>query len=107
MAVVIHCADIQPWLLFSNRYYIRSLSVDGRYYDIVTQTLHNVVALDYDLSDQQLYFIDTRQRKLLRMNLNGTGMEAVVWQGLQAPEGLAVDWIGRQIQLVITVYLCT
>ena len=87
--------DIEPWLIFSNRYYIRRLSVDGRYYDILTQTLHNVVALDYDLRDQQLYFIDQRQRKLIRMNMNGTGSEAVVWNGLHSPEGLAVDWIGR------------
>ena len=91
--------DVQPWLVFSNRYYIRRLSVDGRYYDVLTQSLHNVVALDYDLSQQQLYFVDARQRKLLRMNMNGTGTEAVVWQGLRSPEGLAVDWIGRQLCL--------
>ena len=94
------CSDVQPWLIFSNRYYIRSVSVDGRYYDILTQTLHNVVALDYDLSQRQLYFIDARQKKLLRMSMNGTGMEAVVSQGLHSPEGLAVDWIGRQ-----TIYI--
>jgi len=91
--------DIEPWLIFSNRYYIRRLSVDGRNYDILTQNLHNVVALDYDLSEQQLYFIDARQKKLLRMNMNGTGMEAVIWQNLHTPEGLAVDWIARQLRL--------
>ena len=91
------CVDVEPWLVFSNRYYIRRLSVDGQYYDIVTQSLHNVVALDYDLTEQQLYFIDTQQKKLLRMNMNGTGTETVISQGLQSPEGLAVDWIGRQL----------
>ena len=82
-------------MIFSNRYYIRRLSVDGRYYDILTQTLHNVVALDYDLAQQHLYFIDARQKKLFRMMMNGTGMEMVIWQQLHSPEGLAVDWIGR------------
>jgi len=89
------CSDIEPFLIFSNRYYIRRLSVDGHYYDILTQHLHNVVALDYDLSEDQIYFIDARQRKLLRMTMNGTDLHDVIWQGLQAPEGLAVDWIGR------------
>jgi len=98
-------ADVEPWLIFSNRYYIRRLSVDGRSYDILTQTLHNVVALDYDLRDRQLYFIDARQRKLLRMNMNGTGMEAVVWQGLRKPEGLAVDWIGRHVGQISPLYI--
>jgi len=97
MVCLLCCSDVQPWLIFSNRYYIRRLSVDGHYYDILTQTLHNVVALDYDLSHQQLYFIDARQKKLFRMMMNGTGMEAVIWQGLHSPEGLAVDWIGRYV----------
>jgi len=86
--------------VFSNRYYIRRVSADGRHYDVLTQTLHNVVALDYDLSENQLYFIDARQKKLLRMSMNGTGgVEEVVWQGLHSPEGLAVDWIARQLAL--------
>jgi len=97
IGVTVCCVDVEPWLVFSNRYYIRRLSVDGQYYDIVTQSLHNVVALDYDLTEQQLYFIDTQQKKLLRMNMNGTGTETVISQGLQSPEGLAVDWIGRQL----------
>ena len=99
-------SDVEPWLIFSNRYYIRRLSVDGRSYDILTQTLHNVVALDYDLRDEQLYFVDARQRKLLRMSMNGTGMEAVVWQGLRKPEGLAVDWIGRHLLYLYLSSLC-
>jgi len=101
MLEVVCCVDVEPWLVFSNRYYIRRLSLDGRYYDILTQTLHNVVALDYDLADQQLYFVDARQRKLIRMNMNGTGVEEVVWEGLRGPEGLAVDWIGRQLTINI------
>ena len=93
--MTVGCSDVEPWLIFSNRYYIRKLSIDAADYDIITQNLHNVVALDYDLSQQHLYFIDARQQKLLRMNMNGTGIETVLYQGLRTPEGLAVDWIGR------------
>jgi Low-density lipoprotein receptor repeat class B len=81
--------------VFSNRYYLRKLSIDGKYYSIVTQGLHNVVALDFDLAEEQLYFIDVQTQKILRINMNGTGMETVVWQNLPSPDGLAVDWIGR------------
>lgn len=81
--------------MFSNRYYLRKVSTDGKFYTIVTQGLHNVVALDFDLAEEKLYFIDVQTQKIIRINMNGTGMETVVWQNLPAPDGLAVDWIGR------------
>lgn len=89
------CADIEPWLVFSNRYYLRKLSTDGKYYSVLTQDLHSVVALDFDIRERQLYFIDVQVQKIIRLNMNGTGMETVIWQNLPAPDGLAVDWIGR------------
>ena len=87
--------DIEPWLVFTNRYYIRKLSVDGQYYNIITQGLRNVVALDFDYLEQRLYFIDVQLQKIMRIFINGTGMETVVWHDLPAADGLAVDWIGR------------
>ena len=55
---------IEPWLVFTNRYmyYIRKLSLDGRYFSLLQQGLGNSVAMDFDYADERLYFIDVQVR---------------------------------------------
>jgi len=89
--------DIEPYLVFSNRYYIRNLTTDGQYYGLVTQGLHYAVALDFDYAEQRLYFIDVGSQKIMRMFMNGSGIETIVWQNLPSADGLAVEWIGRYV----------
>ena len=40
--------NIEPWVLFTNKYYLRNMSTDATHYNLVIQNLRNVVALDYD-----------------------------------------------------------
>ena len=87
--------DTEPYLVFSNRYYVRHMSLDGQFERIIAQDFLNVVALDFDWREQRLYFMDIQQHKLFRSYMNGTGQETLIWQNLPTPEGLAVDWIGR------------
>ena len=91
----LHLTAIEPWLVFSNRYYLRELSTDGQYYNLLYMGLHNVVALDFDIKENRLYFVDVQARRIQRIYMNGTGVETVVWQGIPGAEGIAVDWIGR------------
>ncbi|XP_072435638.1 low-density lipoprotein receptor-related protein 2a isoform X2 [Chiloscyllium punctatum] len=90
-------SNIAPYLLFSNRYYIRNLSVDGEIYTLVQQGLINVVALDFDRVEQRLYYIDLGRRIIERMFLNGTKKETIINHDIQGAEGLAVDWVGRKL----------
>ncbi|OTF83882.1 hypothetical protein BLA29_010365, partial [Euroglyphus maynei] len=46
--------DVQPWLIFSNRYYIRNSSIDGSQYNLIKMDLKNVVALDFDYREERL-----------------------------------------------------
>uniref|UniRef100_A0A3Q1HBP6 EGF-like domain-containing protein n=1 Tax=Acanthochromis polyacanthus TaxID=80966 RepID=A0A3Q1HBP6_9TELE len=48
-------SGIAPYLLYSNRYYIRNLTTDGSHLSIVQQGLSNVVALDFDHYEKRLY----------------------------------------------------
>ena len=88
---------MKPWIYFANRYYVRKLSTDAQYYELVSQGHYTAVALDLDVANNQLYTIDAQARKILRMFINGTGVETVVWHGVARPEGIAVDWIGRWV----------
>ncbi|KAI4873047.1 hypothetical protein NFI96_006125 [Prochilodus magdalenae] len=98
-------SNISPYLIFSNRYYLRNLSTDGEAYSLILQGLTSVVALDFDRVDKRLYWIDVSRRVVERMFFNGTGREVVV-NGVLHGEGLAVDWVGRKLYWVDSFLDC-
>uniref|UniRef100_A0A8B9LU25 Low-density lipoprotein receptor-related protein 2 n=1 Tax=Astyanax mexicanus TaxID=7994 RepID=A0A8B9LU25_ASTMX len=98
-------SNISPYLIFSNRYYLRNLSTDGEAYSLILQGLTSVVALDFDRVDKRLYWIDVSRRVVERMFFNGTGREVVV-NGILHGEGLAVDWVGRKLYWVDSFLDC-
>ncbi|KAG8559732.1 hypothetical protein GDO81_017431 [Engystomops pustulosus] len=90
-------SNIAPYLIFSNRYYLRNLTVDRLSYSLILQGLSNVVALDFDQREERLYWIDVGRRVMERMFLNGTNKETIITTDLLSGEGLAVDWVGRKL----------
>lgn len=90
-------SGIAPYLLYSNRYYIRNLTTDGSHLSIVLQGLTNVVALDFDHSEKRLYWLDAGTRKIERMRFDGTDRE-ILANDVVAAEGLALDWVGRYVK---------
>ncbi|XP_028846293.1 low-density lipoprotein receptor-related protein 2a isoform X3 [Denticeps clupeoides] len=89
-------SGVPPYLIFSNRYYLRNLSADGQAYALILQGLTSAVALDFDRAERRLYWVDVGRRVVERMFFNGTAREAVV-NGVLHGEGLAVDWVGRKL----------
>ncbi|KGL73134.1 Low-density lipoprotein receptor-related protein 2, partial [Tinamus guttatus] len=93
-------SNISPYLIFSNRYYLRNLTADGQSYSLILQGLRNVVALDFDRVEKRLYWIDVGRKVIERMFLNGTNKEAVISDDVPSGEGIAVDWVGRKLYWV-------
>uniref|UniRef100_A0A4W4GV52 Low-density lipoprotein receptor-related protein 2 n=1 Tax=Electrophorus electricus TaxID=8005 RepID=A0A4W4GV52_ELEEL len=98
-------SNIRPYLIFSNRYYLRNLSADGEAYSLILQGLSSVVAVDFDRVSKHLYWIDVSRQVVERMLFNGTGREVVV-NGVPHGEGLAVDWVGRKLYWVDSLQDC-
>ncbi|XP_035811393.2 low-density lipoprotein receptor-related protein 2a isoform X1 [Amphiprion ocellaris] len=98
-------SNISPYLIFSNRYYLRNLSTDGQAYSLILQGLTSVVAMDFDRVDKRLYWIDVSRRVIERMFFNGSNREVVV-NGVLHGEGLAVDWIARKLYWVDSFLDC-
>lgn len=71
------------------------MSTDGTKYSLIKMDLRNVVALDFDYSEDRLYFCDVGNKTISRIFLNGTGEETLIRHDTQGLEGLAVDWVGR------------
>ncbi|XP_046995596.1 low-density lipoprotein receptor-related protein 2 [Schistocerca americana] len=91
----------KPWLIFTNKYYIRNMSLDATQYSLVHQDLMNVVALDFDYKDQYLYFCDVSAKTIYRSPIGSTDnnqtKEPVIRHDSHGLEGLAVDWVGRKL----------
>ncbi|XP_076154846.1 low-density lipoprotein receptor-related protein 2 [Alosa pseudoharengus] len=95
-----HNSGVAPYLLYSNRYYIRNLTTDGASLSVVLQGLGQAVALDFDSYDKRLYWLDANVGRIERMRLDGTEREVVHEHDLIGAEGLAVDWVGRKLYWV-------
>ena len=88
-------SNIEPDLIFSNRYYLRNLTVYGHLYSLILQGLGNVVALDFDRVEKRLYWLDIENKVIERMFVNTTNRETVLKHNLPGVESLAVDWVTR------------
>lgn len=71
------------------------MSIDGKDYSLVKAELRNVVAVDYDYTDDRMYYCDVGSRSIHRMFINGSNSETIVKHDTRGLEGLAVDWIGK------------
>lgn len=61
------------------------------------QDLMNVVALDYDMLDQKLYFCDVSAKTIYRSSVGSTVKEPVIRHDSHGLEGISIDWIGRKL----------
>ncbi|KAL1502195.1 hypothetical protein ABEB36_007373 [Hypothenemus hampei] len=93
-------SDIKVTLLLANRYYIREIDLGGNL-NLIAHNLTNAVALDYDWATQCIYWSDVTQfgstiKRLCDYRKNSTA-QMLHSSTLQNPDGLAVDWVGRNL----------
>ncbi|KAG1687419.1 Prolow-density lipoprotein receptor-related protein 1 [Nymphon striatum] len=92
--------DVKPKLLFSNRYYIREVSVFGNQSThLLAQNLTNAVALDFDWQTKCIYWseITTLGSSIKRMCEGISGYQVIHDATVRQPVGIAIDWIGRNL----------
>ena len=85
-------------ILFSSGYYVKMAYMDGKT-DVLVKNQINAVAIDFDWQSQCVFWSDVTSRgSALRKACNLTGSpETMQLASLQNPDGLAVDWIGRNL----------
>ncbi|KAF5898954.1 pro-epidermal growth factor [Clarias magur] len=87
-----------PLLLFANMVDVRSTSVGGpESTSLINESkLSNIMAVDYDPVQNRVYFADIERGQIASVSLD-RGETEVLITDLMSPEGLAVDWINRNI----------
>lgn len=96
-------SDVEAKLLFTNHYYIREIDLAG-HMTLLVHNLTNAVGLDFDWKEKCLYWSDvtnlgsSMKRKCVDQILSGNRSYEILHSAtLQNPDGLAVDWIGRNL----------
>ena len=56
----------------------------------------NAVAIDYDPVEEKAYWTD-QVKGIFKVFLNGSDVEGVITTNVDHPDGLAVDWLGRNL----------
>ena len=98
----------EPFLLFANRNDLREIGLESKHYREVVNGLRSAIALDFDYIDKKLYWSDVAFEKIMSTDLNGKerhmlkGLkkekwESVVDESINTPDGLAVDWIHKNL----------
>uniref|UniRef100_A0A3Q3VTW9 EGF-like domain-containing protein n=1 Tax=Mola mola TaxID=94237 RepID=A0A3Q3VTW9_MOLML len=87
-----------PYLMFTNRHEIRRIDLLKSEYGQVVPTLKNAVALDVDVSTNKMFWSDLYHRKIYSAYINkATESQVELIDSLHSPEGLAVDWVHKNI----------
>ncbi|KAK5896718.1 hypothetical protein CesoFtcFv8_009848 [Champsocephalus esox] len=86
------------YLLVANFDNVRQIDPDGSGdQTVVEEPRGAIIALDYDPVQQNVYFASTSKKTIESVNLNSGSRDILVSDGLDSPEGLAIDWIHRRM----------
>ncbi|XP_027750517.1 low-density lipoprotein receptor-related protein 8 isoform X2 [Empidonax traillii] len=90
-----------PYLIFTNRHEVRKIDLVKRDYSRIIPMLKNVVALDVEVSTNRIYWCDLFYRKIYSAYIDKASDTAeqviLIDSQLNSPEGLAIDWVHKNI----------
>ncbi|XP_063283919.1 low-density lipoprotein receptor-related protein 8 [Pelobates fuscus] len=90
-----------PYLIFTNRHELRQIDLVHRDYARLASQLKNVVSLDVEVTNKRIYWCDLFYRGIYSAPLDRAGDPAehtvLINTQLHTPEGLAVDWVHKNI----------
>ncbi|KAB0803781.1 hypothetical protein PPYR_00751 [Photinus pyralis] len=94
-----------PLVIFSNRHELRGVNLNNYNAKALISSLKNTIALDFYHSEDadMVFWTDVIDDKIYSGTVVGgslSNIEVVVQTGLSTAEGLAVDWIGKNLYWV-------
>lgn len=98
-----HCKALNRtngFLVISNRRSILTANLNTTSLERVPVRVENVVATASEMASGAIYWSDMHAKKIFRLDKGSTEPQVVVGSGLDLVEGLAIDWVGRNLYWV-------
>ncbi|CAD6184265.1 unnamed protein product [Caenorhabditis auriculariae] len=85
------------WLFFAHGQSVWNISTDGKSFQLQRAGLQKTAMIDIDVKERRLYYADIGANVIERMNIDGTFPQAVQRYDVDGLEGIAVDWVARNL----------
>lgn len=92
--------DAEQVLLLARRVDMRRISLDTMDYTSVVVPIkgkQQFFAIDYDPVEDKAYWTNDEWHVIKRASLNGSRQQVIIKNIIDRPDGIAVDWIGRNL----------
>ncbi|XP_066928142.1 low-density lipoprotein receptor-related protein 1-like [Clytia hemisphaerica] len=86
-----------PMIVFSDHKEVRFLNPKTGETRTLVDELKSAIGVDFHHEEDRIYWSDVSKDKIERIFINGTGREEIISQGMNSPEGLAIDWVANNI----------
>ncbi|XP_065070459.1 low-density lipoprotein receptor-related protein 6-like [Rhopilema esculentum] len=91
---------LEKFIVVARKADIRIVSLDvDQYADVVLplRGIWNAFTVDYDIVEDYVYWADNDKKCIMRAHPNGTNTQVIADYDVQTPDGLAFDWIARNL----------
>ncbi len=91
---------LEKFIVVARKPDIRIVSLDvEQYADVVLplKGINNAFSVDYDIVEDYIYWSDNDKKSITRAHPNGTGVQVIADYDIHSPDGLAFDWIARNL----------
>lgn len=96
-------SEVDPVVIFSNKFYIRMMNMDGSNYNILLDDHDHCHVLNFDYQEQYLYWADASTKQISRIKMDGSKVKKnasrEILSKIDHPlvESLAVDWVTKKL----------
>ncbi|MFH4979340.1 hypothetical protein AB6A40_006049 [Gnathostoma spinigerum] len=90
--------DMRIYVSNRNRIYWSDHHLDN--WRTFAAQVENAIAIAWDSVEDRIYWSDIREKKIFSATRNGTNMTVFISDGLDITEGIALDWVGRNLYWV-------
>ncbi|XP_064419902.1 low-density lipoprotein receptor-related protein 1B [Latimeria chalumnae] len=95
------CHEMKKFLLYARHSEVRGVDIDNPYFNFITAftvpDIDNVTVVDFEATEERIYWTDVKTQTIKRAFINGTGLETVIFGEKLNIRGLAVDWISQNM----------
>jgi low density lipoprotein-related protein 2 len=99
----------EGFLLFSNNYYIRNISLTSNNYNLVKDGFSGATGISYDYNQSYIYVADAVGNKIYRLKQHNSttvsNLETIITDQVGSVGGIAIDWIGKKLYYLLTTQL--